>query len=361
MAVNKKLKEFYLNFWEYPELLASNIIMTLQYKNVLRKKLNRSHHLTKAQKKQVRDYWKPYARISTNWARYNTFENGTFDPRYIPYTLYYTKIDSYLNNRRLGYGFNDKNYYSKIFSDIKQPDTVVRKINSFLFDENYNLIDVEKAMQLISMRSEVIVKPSQDSGSGRDIAFLKPVTDSEAIRSLLSSKKEKNYIIQAVVKQHESLKKVHENSLNTIRIVTLLMDDGVHILNSVLRMGANASRLDNASVGGLYVKINSDGTLDKYARSDAAGDKLHSKHPQGLVFEGYQIPHFDKVIETVKTAAQRIGNFRLVSWDMAIDEDGDVLLIEANMRKGGVSLHQFTNGPLFGDLTDRVLDEVFSK
>ena len=46
---------------------------------------------------------------------------------------------------------------------------------------------------------------------------------------------------------------------------------------------------------------------------------------------------------------------------MAIDENGDPLLIEANMRKGGISLHQFSNGPLFGDLTDRVLDEVFAK
>ena len=56
-----------------------------------------------------------------------------------------------------------------------------------------------------------------------------------------------------------------------------------------------------------------------------------------------------------------IGHFRLVSWDIAIDECGDPVLIEANMRKGGINLNQFSNGPLFGDLTERVMNEVFGR
>lgn len=37
----------------------------------------------------------------------------------------------------------------------------------------------------------------------------------------------------------------------------------------------------------------------------------------------------------------------MVSWDIAIDKDGDPVLIEANMRKGGINFHQFNNGPMF--------------
>ena len=48
-----------------------------------------------------------------------------------------------------------------------------------------------------------------------------------------------------------------------------------------------------------------------------------------------------------------------MSWDIAIDEDGNPVLIEANMRKGSVNFHQFNNGPLFGELTERVLNEIF--
>lgn len=360
MAVNKKLKDIYTKLWEVPELFVANTISNIQERRYLSKHLDRSYRLTKEQKREIKNYWKPYKNISTKWCQYYCAKNGKFDVRYIPNTLYYTKIDQHFNNRKLGYGFNDKNYYSQIFSDIKQPDTVVRKIGALLFDSDYKLIDIEKAMELTAKHSEVIIKPSQESGSGRGIGFYSTATALEDIKSLLSDKREKDYIVQAVVKQHDALKKVHETSLNTIRIVTLLMEDGCFVLSSVLRMGVNSSRIDNVTAGGISVKINADGTLDKYAYTYYSGEKF-DKHPQGLVFEGYKIPYFDKVIDTVKSAAQKIGNFRLVSWDMSIDQNGDVILIEANMRKGGINLHQFDNGPLFGELTDRVLNEIFGK
>ena len=50
-----------------------------------------------------------------------------------------------------------------------------------------------------------------------------------------------------------------------------------------------------------------------------------------------------------------------MSWDLVNGSDGDPILIEANMRKGGLEVNQFNNGPLFGDMTERVLNEVFNK
>lgn len=35
-------------------------------------------------------------------------------------------------------------------------------------------------------------------------------------------------------------------------------------------------------------------------------------------------------------------------------------IIEANLCDGQLDLHQLTNGPLFGDDTVKILDEVFS-
>ena len=60
------------------------------------------------------------------WGWYYAARNGIMDVRYVPHTLYYTKIDQFFNARKLGYGFNDKNYYLKIFAGIKQPETVLR-------------------------------------------------------------------------------------------------------------------------------------------------------------------------------------------------------------------------------------------
>ena len=173
-------------------------------------------------------------------------------------------------------------------------------------------------------------------------------------------KTNEDYIVQKVLKQHEELNKIHASSINTVRICSLLLSDGVHILSSCLRMGMNKSRVDNVTAGGISAGINPDGTLQEFAYNYYTGEKT-AVHPQGYVFNGQKVPSYDKAVELVMKAHPVIGHFRLVSWDIAIDEDGDAVLIEANMRKGGINLHQFSNGPLFGDLTERVMNEVYDK
>ena len=359
MAVSKKAKGIYTGFFDGIETFAANTISNIQENRYLKKYLDRSASLTPEQEKRIKEFWTPYCKVSPKWALYYSAKNGKFDPRYIPNTLYYTKIDQHFNARKLGYGFNDKNYYSRIFSTVKQPHTLVRNIGGGYFNDQYRQISIDEAIDIITSEPEVIIKPSQESGSGRGIQFFRKDQIAE-IRSCLENKAEKNYIVQAIVKQHPSLEKVHAGSLNTIRVCTILLDDGVHILSSVLRMGVDKSRIDNVTAGGISAAIKTNGTLDKYAYTYYTGERF-DRHPQGLVFEGYEVPVFSRVIDTVKILAQAIGNFRLVSWDMGVDADGDVILIEANMRKGGINLHQFDNGPLFGDLTTRVLDEVFNK
>lgn len=365
MAVSKKLKAIYNGFFDGIETFAANTISNFQEERDLRRYIDKSSRLTAEQKKSVNNFWEGVYRVSPKWALYYSAKNGQFDPRYIPNTLYYTKIDQYFNARKLGYGFNDKNYYSKIFADFKQPRVLVRKINGMIFDENYNQISVEDAFALITSENEVICKPSQETGSGRGIQFFRK-SDIERIRKFLNDRTYDDYIVQALIKQHPTLNEVHEGSINTYRICSLLMEDGVHILSSVLRMGVGSSKVDNATAkdnakyDGMTCGIDEFGKLKKYAYGYHTGQR-YEQHPDGLLFEGFQLPAFDKAVELVKQAHPRIAHFRLVSWDIAIDEDGDAVLVEANMRKGGINFHQFNNGPLFGDLTEKVLDEVFGK
>ncbi len=235
-----------------------------------------------------------------------------------------------------------------------------------LFDGDYHQITVDEAIALIAFESEVICKPTLETGSGRGIRFWKTKKDTEEIRAFLTNPDEADYAVQAVLKQHAGLNKVHEGSINTIRICSILMDDGVHILSSVLRMGVGNAKVDNATAGdnaqydGMTCGINPDGSLKQYAYGYYTGKKF-DRHPQGLVFDGYTVPCYDKAVELVKKVHPTIAHFRLVSWDVAIDENENAVLIEANMRNGGINFHQFNNGPLFGDLTERVLKEVFAK
>lgn len=351
MAVSKKVKQLYFSIFEKPDLLVANFIMRLQERHNLAKNIKKGSRLTKEQIREVREYWKPYKKISSKWARYYSSQNGRFDPRYIPNDLYYTLIDQHFNSRKLGYGFNDKNYYSKLFAGIKQPEVVVRKINGLIFDEDYRQVSVDEARAKILEVPEVICKPSQESGSGRGITFFHK-DDIKTIDQFLSDPSYDDYVVQKLIKQHPELDKIHKGSVNCIRVCSLLMQDGVHILSAVLRMGFGNSKVDNATAkdnskfDGMSCGIERNGKLKKYAYGYNRGERC-DRHPDGLIFEEFQIPFFEKIVELVKRAHPLIGHFRLVSWDIAIDETGDAVLIEANMRKGSINFHQFNNGPLF--------------
>ena len=274
--------------------------------------------------------------------------------------MYYTKIDQHFNNRKLGWGFNDKNYYSKVFAGVKQPETLVRIIGGIFLDGNYQLLTKEKALDIICKEKEAVCKPSLETGSGRGVMFWQTEKERPQIDSFLNDKENKDFIIQKTIIQHPDLDKVHKGSVNSLRIVSLLMPEGVYILSSNLRMGVDNSRIDNVSAGGISCGINKNGTLKKYATNCYTGQRFE-QHPQGFVFEGHKIPGYDDAIQLIKTVHPSIPHFRLVSWDIAINDLSEPILIEANMRKGMIELNQFNNGPLFGKLTDRVLDEVFKK
>lgn len=359
MAVSKKAKTLYNFIFDGVEICAANMIQVYQEKRLL-KKYAPQEPIPKEYAKAYKAYWKQYGNYSPMWGWYYAARNGNMDVRYIPHTLYYTKIDQHFNARKLGYGFNDKNYYAKLFAGIKQPETVVRVFGRCYFtDADYRQISLEQAVAMICENDEVICKPSQESGSGRSIEFWKTDQQQDYIRKFLQNSKDP-YIIQKVLTQHEALNEVHRGSINSLRICSILLEDGVHILSSCLRMGVDKARIDNVTAGGISVGIHDDGTMDEFAYHYYTGERV-AVHPQGFVFKGKTVPSYDKAVALVKEAHQRLGHFRLVSWDIAIDETGDPVLIEANMRKGGINLNQFSNGPLFGDLTDCVMKEIFEK
>lgn len=88
-----------------------------------------------------------------------------------------------------------------------------------------------------------------ETGSGRGIRFWQTEIDIEEIKTFLANPSEADYVVQVIIKQHVGLNRVHEKSINTIRISSLLMEDGVHILSAVLRMGAGDAKVDNATAG----------------------------------------------------------------------------------------------------------------
>lgn len=318
---------------------------------------NDTKKLTQIEKRKIFKYWKKYVKkINLNYHRYYINKNNKFDVRYIPDDIFVKYIDPYLNDRTLEPGIADKNYFDLYFNGLPMPKTLLRLVNGQLLDRNYKLINIEKAIKILINQKEFIYKPSIASYGGKNVKFFKNPSYFQ-VKELLTKPPIKNLIFQEIVQQSQQTAYLHPISLNTIRVMTLMINNEIKILPAALRIGVGQNRVDNASSGGIYCKINKDGTLSNYA-CDALGNKF-LKHPNGKSFTEVKIGSLSCIYDLVKEAAQRIPHFRLIGWDIAINKNEEPIIIEANLTMSGLDVIETVCGPLFGDYTDEVLNEVF--
>ena len=342
-------------------LLRFRRIYAFKKELVIKKRNCLFNGLDSKQKHEIKSFWKKFGvnKFDIDWVDFYISNSGIYDKRYIPDDIYFSRIDSYYNDFIACKYIDDKNLYDLIFKDVNMPYTVARKVNGTYMDENYSILNEDEVLkECLNSNSNLIVKPSVGSIGGRGIRFWDQNENLESLKKALNVSS--NLIIQKIVKQHKDLAILHPESLNTIRIVTLFHNNSVQFVSAVVRIGINGSRVDNVSSGGLACGIDSDGCLKEYA---FWGNGSKTKvHPQGTVFKGRKIPSFDKCISMATSLAMRIVRFsRLVSWDFSVDEEGAPVFIEANMKVGGLDIHQMANGPLFGDKTEDILKEVFNK
>lgn len=318
--------------------------------------------ITSAQREEILSFWKPYRDVSKEmgWFEfYNWCSDGKTDlKRYIPDPIHYAEVDFFFTSPRRSYQLDDKNLYDLFFHDIRMPKTIFRKSNGLLMDKNYQLITQEQAIELCREAKYSIHKPARNSEGGKGICFIDFAEDNavDVLKECISNPHD--FIVQEVIKQHDVINQLYDKSVNSIRIMSMILNGEVHIISSVIRMGKDGSKVDNTSHGGLVCGLTSEGKLREIG-FDKTGTKW-TKHPQGAVFKDFQLVGYDKCVEVIRQVAGRLGTTtHLISWDFAIDQDGEPVIIETNLTFGGVNIHQMCNGPIFGDMTEEILDKVY--
>lgn len=343
-----------------------NHILVLVYRRKINKmiKVNKflDQNLSKGYKRDCKGIWGNFA--SLNWHKAYQSVNKIEDIRYVPEDVFYSKIEPRLNNFDLVQAYSDKNNLKYFFPDIKIPSIIIKNQNGYFFDEKNNLIDATIIENILkNQNGKYVIKPSIDSGGGRNVNLFsienrKIILEGQEISfSKLTQMYDKDFNIQKAITQNESLRKFHPESLNTVRIMTYRNGNNIAVLSAIVRFGNNGSDKDNQAVGGLSCGIGEHGKLKEFA-IDKSGNK-YKVHPYTKVeFSGNLVPNYKSIIETVKSAHEMVRYFDLVSWDIAIDEHCNPILIELNNRSQEINFHQFNNGPLFGKYTDDVLKKI---
>lgn len=318
--------------------------------------------LTPAQRKEIREYWEKISfayDYCEDWCEMYTAKTGMYSPYYIPNELHYYFVENGSINFEYLRAFTDKNYLSSLFWDIKQPTTVLKRIKGLYYLNDFTPITEQQAITLLMENSMTgfVMKPSINSWGGRSIQFVHNTALTESQAKEMLQEQGNNYIVQKLLKQSAALNVIHSESVNTMRIITILLDGEVNVLSACLRMGVGKSEVDNFSQGGVGCGIGSDGRL-KPVGFDRWGNRVDC-HPSGFHFENCVIPNFDGVLATVKKAAIRVPQFGVASWDFALDDENTPVLIEYNVSQGGIDIHQYNNGPLYGDKTDHIIERTF--
>ncbi len=219
--------------------------------------------------------------------------------------------------------FNNKAAFMRLFHQYTKRDFLDMRNGSF-----------EDFADFVKKHGKVFIKYAEEYG-GKGAQTYEYTTEEELRQfydKLAPENEQFGFIVEEMVVQHPDMYKVGAHSINTIRVTTYLWNDEVHIIACTLRMGGDGCT-DNYTSGGSCAAVDIEsGIVTTEAWRDI--DNHWIRHPYtNTIVPGFQIPHWDKVIEICKQAAKHMPGSVFIGWDVAILED-DVLLIEANNNPG---------------------------
>lgn len=340
-----------------------------------KKKINKIHrhlHINNASidreiiKRHV-DYWKHLKdNVNTKWFEvYSTVSNKP-DIFYVPENIYQNVIEAKLNDRKLSFAYKDKNFY-ELFYDQKDifPECIIRNINGFYFDKTYQPVKLDESIffKTISKYNKILVKPSVDTGGGKNIELFqiengKFINSKQQSLSLdyLRKSYNKNFLIQNYIPQDLFFARFNPTSVNTVRIFTYrsVLTDEVIILQNILRIGKKGSVVDNQAMGGISVRINENSILSDYA-IDKYGNKYYDYNEIKFSQINTAVPCLDNMRSLAKCLAVKNIYSRLMGFDFCLSSDGQVKLIEINNQFAEINFFQMNGSPLFGKYTDEIV------
>lgn len=326
-----------------------------------RQKIASQFTLTEEQKNKIDTFYlENYGKkIPYDWHKYYSSYTGNFDEKYFPELLFIPEFERLMNsNNSYVEVFQDKNILPMLAKSagVRMPETIFSCINGLIQDSHHNIVSINDVYKI---EGEYFIKPTVDSCSGAGCQVInihhgKDTITNEFIDKIIKSKGN-NWVIQERIKCHDSIKKIYSQSVNTFRIMTYIWDNKIYYIPAIMRIGQGGSRIDNAHTGGMFIAIDADGSLHDTAFTEF--QERFKEHPDThFKYCGYKIPMFSKVLESAIHCHSFIPQVGCINWDFTIDESGEPLLIEANIRGGGIWVFEMAHGTgPFGEKTPEIL------
>jgi len=276
------------------------------------------------------------------WLAVYTEVRGRFIPGWIPQDYYRFVLLKKYNPELAMQVSATKTLDYHFFPDFSLKPVLIQISGNLYSSEGELLNQKEIDRLLLSQKGELVIKEA-GGWQGKQISFM--AAQHFKVSSLSPNK---NYVIQPVIRQHEELNKLHPQSVNTIRVYTYLKPDGNPEKKfAALRFGIGGKRVDNASSGGRYCFIDSNGYCEPNSY-DSMALKKGFEHPDtGVRYRDIHIPNYSGTVEKCLQSHKRFPYARFIAWDVAITLDSTPVLIEWNTKEPSVWLSEALKGPLW--------------
>ena len=240
--------------------------------------------------------------------------------------------------------YNDYIQYSKYFDDKAGFNRKFGDFNHRVWFENnpservseneaYYVNNLEEFAEKFKGISRIIFKPSDSmQGAGIETMELGTEDDPERPAKLEAAWKRLQELPTGVVEQyiiqHPAMAAFAPQSVNTVRFASLNFHGEFVALFATIRLGMGQV-VDNFHAGGITVPVDVNTGMALMPAVNLDGKQFETHPLSGIKIEGFKVPNWDIVRETVKQATGRVEGVNMVGWDLAITPEG-VELIEGN-------------------------------
>ncbi|MDR1629710.1 MAG: hypothetical protein LBS36_05795 [Oscillospiraceae bacterium] len=232
---------------------------------------------------------------------------------------YQARMDRYVANTKYSSFLSLKPNFHRNYSEFTRRDWFSTELG------------YERYLAFLERNPVFIYKPKLGLG-GTDIEKISvdEIADKKAFYDRLVREEA---FIEELIRQNDAWGKLCPASINTLRVMTTAVNGKSEIIFAAARIGNGSNVADNFHQGGMAILVDMErGRLTGTAFNKKLERFTH--HPlTGVKLDGYEIPFWKEIRQMCLKAALVNEGINLVGWDVAITNDGP-LLIEGNRGPG---------------------------
>jgi hypothetical protein len=236
-------------------------------------------------------------------------------------------------------GLNSTIFPGHAFADI------ARYGNGIFCTSDGTFIDPNNLRKYLFEATERIVFKTDATERGEGIFFFNETTfDADNVRQL------GNGVFQRYVDQHELLEAFMPTSVATLRMTTVIEDDGnCSVRACILRFARNNDTHVNAHT---EICLPIDPKDGRFANEAFLPNwQTIEQHPDtGISFAGNIFPQYEQCVSIVTKLHKRLPAARCVGWDVIVNKSNGIELLEWDGQHNGIKCTEASQGPCFADL-----------